>query len=279
MKKYFQRLSFLFIIFCQFINGDDIHFHNKRMKYFDNYIKNRTIILLGDDLTSGLCLIKFNSTSKASYYSYGNWIEKRLLVSSLNINETLNVNIIVSAKSEEETSSILFRFPEELDDISNIKFVLIWGGTYDLINNNDPYLILSNLINLHKLVHDRSTPDNIIYTVAITIPQINSKNANKLSRHIVNTGLLEFSRNNSNLVAFQDFSNLFDKANRANSIHWNHNKRVFSQKGYDEVGRQLYITITRHLYHQHFYKMGIIQRKRKLLLQSKNKNRRDSLKD
>eukprot|EP00597_Dinobryon_sp_UTEXLB2267_P002172 CAMPEP_0170062262 /NCGR_PEP_ID=MMETSP0019_2-20121128/3546_1 /TAXON_ID=98059 /ORGANISM="Dinobryon sp., Strain UTEXLB2267" /LENGTH=182 /DNA_ID=CAMNT_0010268349 /DNA_START=195 /DNA_END=743 /DNA_ORIENTATION=- len=154
-----------------------------------------------------------------------------------------NMSIYESGINGERTTFMLHRLPLFLNSITDLKFVIILGGTNDLGSHYDTKKILGNLIRMHKMVLQKSNIEDPIYSIVVSIPPC-GWNIDESVRQAVNIGLKEFAKNCSHMVAFVDSDEIFDVLkNQKKQILWSSDKVHFSDMGYDELGNVLFQTM------------------------------------
>jgi len=96
---------------------------------------------------------------------------------------------------------------------------------------------------MHRIVHKKSSIENPIYSVAISVPPC-GWDIDESVRLAVNNGLKEFAQNCSHMVAFVDADKVFDVSkNSSKQALWSSDKVHFSELGYDELGNVLFKTM------------------------------------
>ena len=108
---------------------------------------------------------------------------------------------------------------------------------------------------MHNLVREISSPEQPVYSVAVTVPPIGQTILNQRAymehkRKAVNDGLRAFMLANSDRISLLDMDQHFsmvdvtdgEERNRRGSF-WSRDEVHLSARGYDEMGRLLYRTI------------------------------------
>lgn len=190
--------------------------------------RNRTILAFGDGMTKGYLSLSRKNTSRSYAVQLNRFLNKS------------SVPLYLSAKNSELTGISAIRLPKvlALPNQKYTKMVIITGGTTDLALNYNVSRILSNLLSMHKSVHQLFPKDPIL-TIAVAIPHLRSNNSKKVEsvRVKVNEGLMSYARNCQHLVHYCNFDSEF---NRTKEHLWGSDGIHMTEKGYDELGRLLY---------------------------------------
>ena len=102
---------------------------------------------------------------------------------------------------------------------------------------------LANIIRMHKTVHQHSTIEDPVYTIALTVPTCGWP-ISEPDRSLINSGIRSFARNCSHMIAFLDADELLDiSKDERRSVYWSSDKVHLSDIGYDELGKVRSLTL------------------------------------
>ena len=222
------------------------------------FLKNsgRNLIALGDSLTQGYIPSKI-------YHPYTIKLSQKLPgINILNMGvsgnrtdqmyfrltgqriPTLSPALMPDDNTGGQNSNILQKYP-------NPAIVIILAGTNDLFSTLTNDQIISNIKLLHTTVLNKSTIQNPIYTIAMTIPQNNlapnSPNYGTpfisnfdTNRKIINIGIRNMVNNSQGKIFLVDLDNICDQTVTYNAHCWSSDYTHFDNDGYDVVGDKIY---------------------------------------
>lgn len=117
-------------------------------------------------------------------------------------------------------------------------------GTNDLGSRLHPSVVLQNIEHLHKIVHDLSTHQHPVYSVAVSIPFCGWPTVNDTARREINDGIRSYAQRNELKVAFLDADELLGaEKDRLREAFWGPDRVHLSEAGYDQLGSALYDVI------------------------------------
>ena len=157
---------------------------------------------------------------------------------------TLSPALMPDDNTGGQNSNILQKYP-------NPAIVIILAGTNDLFSTLTNDQIISNIKLLHTTVLNKSTIQNPIYTIAMTIPQNNlapnSPNYGTpfisnfdTNRKIINIGIRNMVNNSQGKIFLVDLDNICDQTVTYNAHCWSSDYTHFDNDGYDVVGDKIY---------------------------------------
>jgi lysophospholipase L1-like esterase len=210
------------------------------IKNLVDYTDGGDILAFGDSLTYGLFLPTITKQNDPNYRIRGSFHPYAMKLAELLKNKT---RIIVAGVPAETTDSMVMRLPSELSKLSNVRLVIILGGTNDLGMKAPDRYIMSNLEKMHKLAlsHANNNSDIPVYTIAITIPQSGyALSVDLKSRYVLNKSI-RILPSCHHRIALLDLESTFDQNNQTNLInYWSYDRLHFSKVGYDRIGELIY---------------------------------------
>ena len=199
--------------------------------------KGKTIIAFGDSLTAGYWK-ETRGQFEPFFHAY-----------AIRLRELLNnaSTIVEKGLSGERTDEMMHRLPHVLKAQSKIKLVIILGGTNDLGGGRIPIEeTVANIKELHRIALNSSSaisPQNVIYTVAVTIPQAlwMLKGPSATKRLAINEKIRAFASRCSARISVLDLENAFDLSVKANmNRFWSPDGLHLNPHGYDQFAEMLY---------------------------------------
>jgi lysophospholipase L1-like esterase len=231
-----------------------------------NFLKSNPtaeVLTFGDSLTHGMSIVNGNNID--GIYPYSKYLKKFFI----NDEDTQTI-INESGISGELASRMIKRLPNVIKDHKNVRVISILAGTNDLGHQKSPIDIAQSIIDLHEIAHTSNTGNsdnaNYIYTILLTIPQINWRIKqndrliiNKILRNYVlscntgsgsnvvgstgkNTGVNSSVDVNTRVILV-DIENEWDQKNEKNDIFWSIDKVHLSEKGYEALARKVYVAM------------------------------------
>ena len=205
-------------------------------------IEGGNILAYGDSLTSGTYL-----------HMKGNYCDEGVHPYSLKLQELLNdrVKVIERGMPGATTNMLLNRLPRELTR-RRVDLVMILGGTNDVYHGLPAEVISEHVIAMHETVLDTpqsraasmTTSKNLVYTIAMTIPQLGSSYPDE--RLEANEQIRAFASSRSDRVALLELESAFDQETPENVRYWSPDGLHLSPIGYDTLGKMLYDVICTH---------------------------------
>ena len=259
----FQMKKFIFLILALFVmysigSADISRSLESDTKNLLEIAKGGKVLTFGDSLTAGLHvnmtgLSNFSSplrqrlgnTSRGSFGSGGqvsshSMFSRRQMMFhpyGLKLGELMGSEVVTSGLSGESTGNMAHRLPVVLSNLTNVKVVILLGGTNDIGMKFKSDLIISNILSMHKWLHNTT---NNFYTIALTVPPINFPFHNHTHRGIVNEGIRKYAKLCSHRVALLELDQIFQPFNSTeNQDYWS-DRVHFSAKGYDKLGETIY---------------------------------------
>lgn len=196
-----------------------------------SYCKGHTVIAFGDSLTHGY--IHQNQNIVHPY--------------SLRLSELLQANVLEFGVNGEATNQMVSRFSHILRDVnmSDVRSVVILGGTNDLVKRLSALEIIQNILSLHQMAltayADRRAP---IFTVAVTVPE-NAWGVNESTRLDINVAIRQYAASCPYLIALVELEHAFTQTSPDNAKYWFKDMGHFSSLGYDTIAEMIYEIMTK----------------------------------
>ena len=207
-------------------------------------LRGKKILAFGDSLTEGMGSGTFDLVkNKMIFHPFTMSLQK--LISD----DGYNVFVNNTGISGDMTASMNSRIVHDVFD-SSASFIIILGGTNDLIRLESPLHLLGRIILLHRLaltVRD-GRPNFPLYpvigTLVITIPPVRGLDFRRSdvremeeNRKLINKGIIKYAEKCLNFPVL-DLSEVFSLKNE--SLYLAHDDLHFSDLGYDKLGRMMY---------------------------------------
>ena len=110
---------------------------------------------------------------------------------------------------------------EEKESVKKLKLVCILGGTNDVGRRaQHSHQIVDNIIKLHRIAQEGWEGGNAVYTVALTMPQLQWPEPQATVRLEVNAGIRKFAAENKNNVVLCDLETTFEQSLPDNAKFW-----------------------------------------------------------
>ncbi len=151
---------------------------------------------------------------------------------------SLAMNVTESGIDGEKTFPMVERLAALLPEIKNLRVVMILGGTNDIFHAGTSKTILANLLSMHKMVHQLSTPTAPVFTVAIAVPQSQWTVHHKI-RLQLNSELHQYAAH-CPFTEYLDMDPVLNITLTENKPLWSSDGLHLSALGYDKMGGLLY---------------------------------------
>lgn len=193
-------------------------------------VQGKTLALFGDTIIHG------------EHMAQENFFWKDKHPPTIKLQSLLNDTSIIELGSDDKTTTqVLSTFLEQFNEVETVAVVVIWSGIYDLSKKLSVKKTLKNIIEMHRLAHEKLTQSQQqyqVFTVAITIPQLNLP-FRKDNRQELNDGIRNFARR-CRLTALLDIESFHNPSQAANEKYWSADLVHLSPLGYDEIGSKIF---------------------------------------
>lgn len=231
----------LVLSWLSFTSSMAVDEHHKHRMSLVEYAKDHTILCFGDSLTYGLVREGSDAfSSNTLQHPYANRLSEKLGKS---------INVVHSGIPGETVQQMISRLPHVLQKTSDVRVVVILGGTNDLGHRFDVNKIFMNIKRLHEIAlssskstisSDVQSEQIPVYTIAVTIPQSGWAVQNNLQERIeLNEKIREFAKS-CNRIRLLELESTFDQTVPENDKYWSIDRLHFSALGYDGVGELVF---------------------------------------